>query len=397
MKSRSLPGRPLAMRRGRWLSAFARAAVTLGVAGLLGACSSAADSSSAAAKDTPHNVTLTAAQRQRIQLQTVASSTFEQTVGTAGVVDFDNDQATSVLAPFSGPVTKLLVSVGSKVTKGQPLALVQSPDFAAAVGAYRTALAASANTRRIAELDKDLLQHQGVSGREAAQAQSDAVAADASRDAALQALLALNMDPATIAAIQRGRPVSHADGVIRSPISGTLVEKLITPGQLLQAGTTPCFTVADLSRVWIAAQLFGTDVATVAPGDTAQVTAVDGSAPLTGKVTHVAAMVDPNTGAVDARVEVANPDGVLKKQMYVNVVIRSQRQQQGLLVPVAAVLRDDENLPFVYVVAHDGSFARRPVQLGHRIGDRYDISGGLQAGEQIVVDGGIFVDFVQTQ
>ena len=83
--------------------------------------------------------------------------------------------------------------------------------------------------------------------------------------------------------------------------------------------------------------------------------------------------------------------------MYVSVVIQRHAQQQGLLIPVSAVLRDDENLPFVYVAEHDGSFARRPVTLGNRIGDRYNITAGLRPGDQIVVDGGIFVHFMQTQ
>jgi cobalt-zinc-cadmium efflux system membrane fusion protein len=165
----------------------------------------------------------------------------------------------------------------------------------------------------------------------------------------------------------------------------------------LQAGTTPCFTVADLSKVWVVAQLFGSDIAAVTPGDTATVTSQVDSTTFDGKVSNVAAMVDSTTGAVAARVVVANPDGVLKKQMYVSVVIHSHRQQQGLLIPVTAVLRDDENLPFVYVAVKDGSFARRSISEGNRIGDKVDITAGLRPGEQVVVDGGIFVQFMQTQ
>lgn len=399
MKSRSFRAMPLPVRRHGGTRALVLAAMLLAMVGLLAACASSDDSSSGKqpAADTPHNVTMTAAQRQHLNLDTVEQSAFHQTVELTGVVDFDNDHATSVLAPFSGPVTKLLVAVGTPVKKGQPLALVESPDFAAAVGAYRTALAAAVNARRVADLDQDLLKHQGVSAREEAQAQSDAIAAESSRDAALQALLALGVDPATMNAIRHGQTVTHADGVIRSPISGTLVEKLITPGQLLQAGTTPCFTVADLSKVWVVAQLFGSDIAAVTPGDSARVTAVSGSATFTGKVTNVAAMVDSSTGAVAARVVLANPGDVLKKQMYVNVVIQSHQQQHGLLIPVTAVLRDDENLPFVYVAEQDGSFARRPISLGNRIGDKIDITAGLRPGEQIVVQGGIFVHFMQTQ
>ena len=118
------------------------------------------------------NVTLTAAQRQHVRLYTVLASQYHKTIETTGVVDFDNDQATGVLAPLSGPVTRLLVALGQKVRKGEALAAVDSPDFAAAVGAYRKALASAQTNRKLADLDKDLVQHNGVSQREATQAET---------------------------------------------------------------------------------------------------------------------------------------------------------------------------------------------------------------------------------
>jgi cobalt-zinc-cadmium efflux system membrane fusion protein len=372
------------------------AAAVMAVSG----CSSKADNADASvpsAPATPSDVKMTAAQRKHIHVYTVAPSTYRKTIQTTGVVDFDNDQATSVLAPFSGPVSRLLVSPGDKVKKGQPLALVDSPDFAAAIGTYRKALVTARNARRQADMDKDLVQHDGVAQREAQQAQADAAGAEADRDAALQSLVSLNVDPQTIKDIQAGRPVSRVAGTIRSPIAGTVVQKLITPGQLLQAGSTPCFTVADLSRVWVMAQLSDSEVGAVKVGDKAEVTSGDSSKKLAGTVANIAALVDPDTRQVAARIVVGNPDEVLKKQMYVNVRIHSHQPDSGMLVPVSAILRDDENLPFVYVTQPDGGFARRPVTLGYRAADRYDITAGLKAGDQIVVDGGIFVQFMQNQ
>jgi cobalt-zinc-cadmium efflux system membrane fusion protein len=81
----------------------------------------------------------------------------------------------------------------------------------------------------------------------------------------------------------------------------------------------------------------------------------------------------------------------------VRVAIRSGKAAHGLLVPVAAILRDDDNLPFVYVAQTDGSFARRHVTLGYRDGDRSVVTSGLHAGDRVVVDGGIFVRFMQDQ
>jgi membrane fusion protein, heavy metal efflux system len=346
---------------------------------------------------TAGNVKLTVAQRQSVSIYTVQSSSFHDTVETTGVVDFDNDQATSVLSPVSGPVSRLSVSLGQEVKKGEPLATVDSPDFAAAISAYQKALATAQTNRHLADLDKDLLEHNGVAQKEAAQAETDAANAEADRDAALQELVSLNVPEQTIKGIQRGKPISHPEATIRSPVAGTVVEKLIIPGQLLAAGTTPCFTVADLSRVWVMAQIFGSDLASVRLGDSAEVTSGTGSNSFSGKVDNISALVDPDTRSVPVRVVVDNPGDLLKKQMYVRVRIRSRAESSGLLIPVSAVLRDEENLPFVYVVESDAGFARRHVTLGNRTGDQYVIPEGLAAGERIVVEGGLFVQFMQNQ
>lgn len=370
-----------------------RAFAALTIACVAGCSSSANDTPPASTKAS--DVKLSAQQLQHIALYTVADEHFHSSIRTSGTVDFDNERATGVLAPMSGPVTKLLVAPGDSVKKGQALALVHSPDYAAAVDAYRKAQAAAGNARRIADVDKDLLAHKGVSEREAAQAQSDAIGAEADASAALQALVALDIDPKILDAVRQGKPAPQIDGVIRAPLTGTVVERTIAPGQLLQAGTTPCFTIADLSRDWVMAQLFGADANRVGVGDTAQIDA--GATTLDGTVTNVAAEVDPATRAVLARVSVDNPHGVLKKQMYVPVTIVSRKDSTGLLIPAAAVLRDDENLPFVYVAQSDGGFARRPVTLGYSDGEHDLVSDGLHAGDKIVAQGAIFLRFIETQ
>jgi cobalt-zinc-cadmium efflux system membrane fusion protein len=372
-------------------AALAAAAVVVSGSG----CTSRVDNSPTTV--TASNVRLTTAQRQNIHLYTVAPSRFRRTLETTAAVDFDNDQATSVLAPFSGPVSRLLVSQGDEVSKGRPLAIVDSPDFAAAISAYQKALATARTDRRLADLDKDLVEHNGVSQREYEQAQTDAVNAEADRDAALRALVSLNVPPQAIEAIQQGRPVSHPGGVIRSPVAGTVVEKLITPGELLEAGTTPCFTVADLSRVWVMARLFGSDLSAVSVGDPAEVVTGIDAHNFPGRVDKISALVDPDTRAVAVRVVVENPRHALRKQMYVRVLIHSRYESSGLLIPISAVLRDDENLPFVYLAQSDGSFARRQVTLGSRVADQYEVPAGLHAGDQVVVAGGLFVQFMQSQ
>jgi cobalt-zinc-cadmium efflux system membrane fusion protein len=343
----------------------------------------------------PSNVALSDAQLKHIRIYKVAVTPFHNTLDVDGVVDFDNDQATSVLAPMSGPVSRLLVQPGDRVKKGQLLATVDSPDYAAAVAAYRKAVVAARTARHLADMDKDLFAHQGVAQKEADQAQSDAVGAESDRYTALQTLISMNIDPHLLAQIEKGRTISHISGEIRAPMAGTVVERLITPGQLLQAGSTACFTIANLSRVWVMAQVFDSAIGAVHVGDAAQVMTAARSVP--GRVENVAAEVDPNTRSVMVRVAVENPSDLLKKQMYVRVRLQSRDESTGILAPISAILRDDENLPFVYVLQRDGSFARRHVTLGGRVGDSYDIPAGLQAGDWIVVDGAIFVQFMQDQ
>jgi cobalt-zinc-cadmium efflux system membrane fusion protein len=346
---------------------------------------------------TASNVKLSTEQLKHIHLQKVETSIFHRTLETTGIVDFDNDQATSVLAPFSGPVSRLLVSLGDHVKQGAALAVVDSPDFAAAIGAYRKAIATAQTARRLADLDKELIEHNGVAKREADQAETDALNAEADREAALQALVSLSVPAQTIKEIQEGHAVARVDGVIRAPVAGRVVEKLITPGQLLQAGTTSCFTVADLSRVWVLAQVFGSDLESVKVGDSADIVTGIGSTSFSGVVDNISALIDPDTRSVNVRVVAKNPGEILKKQMYVRVVIHARQQTNGILVPVSAVLRDDVNLPFVYASKPDGSFIRQHVTVGYRTEDRYEITEGLTVGDEIVVDGGIFVQFMQSQ
>lgn len=377
------------------MAALAGIATSLGLAALTG-CSPKPSYTAQAASATPALVTLTTAQLQHIRFYTVAPSAFHKSVEASGVVDFDNDQATSVLSPISGPVSRLLVTPGQTVRAGDTLALVDSPDYAAALSAYAKALATARTLRQLADADRDLVQHKGISEREAQQAQTDAANAEADRDAALQALVGLNIDPQAIKDVQQGRLAPRIQGKIRVPIAGTVVERLITPGQLLQAGTTPAFTVANLSKVWVMAQIPASDLASVSVGDPADIETGAGPA-VAGTVDNIAALVNPDTRAVLARVVAANPGGALKKQMYVRVKIQSRQASNGLLVPSSAVLRDDENLPFVYVAQGSAGFARRHVTLGYAAGDQYEIPQGLNVGDKVVVDGAVFVQFMQNQ
>ncbi len=370
----------------------------LGACGGKGEAKAAADT--AAAKSASPGIaatTLSPDQLEHLKIAPVTSVSFRPEVQTTGTVAFDGDMSDQVLSPISGPVMRILVQPGAWVKKGEALATVSSPDFASAVSDFRKAQAMATQTRRIAGLDSALFKNDGIARRDMEQAQTDAFSAEADRDAALQALQALGVDSATLSGLRDNKQVTAVQGVIRAPIEGTVVEKLINPGQLLQAGTTPTFTVADLSTVWVMASVFESDLASVMHGDKVDVVTGASPRPLTGTVDYVNALVDPATKATQVRVVVANTGHLLKRDMYVTATIHSSKEKKGILLPVSAVLRDENNLPFVFVQSPAGGFERRQVTLGSRVADQYEISAGLKDGERVIQVGGLFLQFAQSQ
>ncbi|MGI8546272.1 MAG: efflux RND transporter periplasmic adaptor subunit [Gemmatimonadaceae bacterium] len=394
-------------------SAIAMRAVTLIAAGLLAggvvACSgtespaASSDAAAPAARNTASNFTVTPAQQARVHVITVTPTNFRPTIQATGTVAFDGDKSTQVLAPVSGPVTRLLVEPGRYVTRGTPLATVTSPDFATAVAGYRKAQNTTQNLQRIAAQDVQLFQTDAIARRDVDQAQADAAAAVADQQAALEQIRALGIDPSTLSQIRSNPTLSNIPAVIRAPISGTVVERLINPGQLLQAGTTPAFTIADLSTMWVMANVFEADLGGVHQGESAVVTTDASATPFPATVDYVSAVVDSATRATSVRVVVQNRADLLKRDMYVRVAINSDRARSGILVPAAAVLRNDENLPFVFVTApaSPGSagtgYVRRRITLGSHVGDQYEVTSGLNGGDRVVTDGALFLQFAESQ
>lgn len=381
----------------------------LAAAALLAACgrggeadARGADSTAATAK--PSLLTLTPAQQARIHLVTAAPTTFQPSIQTTGTVAFNGDHSTQVLSPVSGPVARLLVQPGTSVSKGTPLATVSSPDFAAAVAAYRKAMATAQNAQRIADQDVQLFKTDAIARRDVEQAQTDAAAANADREAALEQIRSLGIDPATVAEVRANPSLTNVPAYIRAPIGGVVVERLINPGQLLQAGTTPAFTIADLSTMWVMANVFESDLASVHNGESVTVTSDASPYPFQGHVDYVGAIVDSGTRATNVRLVVANHADLLKRDMYVRVEIHGDRARTGILVPDAAILRDDENLPFVFVAQDSAAsrgtthgYARRRVTLGAHVGNQYEVTQGLNTGDRVVAEGALFLQFAEQQ
>src|SRR5215467_10825031 len=368
--------------------------------GFAGACSSH-DASGHQLGDTslapkPSNLTVTADQRQRIHLVTAKTASYRPVVEATANVAFNGDHSTQVLSPVSGPAIRVIANPGDAVQKGEALAEVSSPDFATAVATYRKAETALRNAKRIYLQDSALFKNDALARTDLEQAQADLASADADLGAAVEGMRALGVDEEQIQAVREGKKASLA-AVIRSPIDGSVVEKLISPGQLLAAGTTPTFTIANLSTMWVLANVYANDLADVTVGQPVDVITDASSKPIQGRVDYIASLVDPGTKSVQVRIVAPNERRFLRRDMFVRVQIKSNQEHHGILVPSSSVMRDEQNLPYVFVAAPGNSFARRKITLGNRVGDSYEIVSGLVDGDQVVTEGALFLEFAETQ
>ncbi len=345
----------------------------------------------------PSTFRVTAAQRARLQVITVTDTTFTPMVEATGTVAFNGDRSTQVISPISGPVVRLVAQLGARVGAGQVLATVSSPDFATAVADYRKAEAMLRNATRILDRNEQLFANDALARSDLDQSRTDAAAASADRDAAAQQLRSLGIEQSTITAIHDGKVVPLIEGSIRAPISGQVVEKLITPGQLLQAGTTPAFTIADLSSMWVLASVYGDDIGAVRNGVAVDVLTDVSPTPVTGHVDFVAPIVDPGTRATTVRILAANPGQLLKRDMFVRVRLHGSRSRTGRVLPASAILRDDDNLPFVFIANSDSSFSRRRITIGASVEGGVEVASGVKAGERVLADGALFVQFAEHQ
>jgi membrane fusion protein, heavy metal efflux system len=328
-------------------------------------------------------------QMSHLQIATVAAAPLARTLRVSGAVAYNAFLTTPVISPVGGPVARILVAPGDQVKLRQPLLEVSSPDYAQLRASYLKAK----DTFRVADKNfaraEDLYKHGAIAERDLLQAESDRNQAKADLDSNEQTLRILGIPQPD--ALEKA-PASPAIPLL-SPIEGEIVERLVSPGQLLQAGATQAFTISDMSTVWVLANVYQTDLAYVKPGEEVEVVSDAFPDKFHGKISYLAPAVDVNTRTLQARIVVENPGRKLKKDMYVTVTVKAGRVENAIAVPDSAVLRDDENQTFVYVAAGDNKFRRRTVETGQSQDGRTQILSGLSAGEKIVGDGSLFLQF----
>jgi cobalt-zinc-cadmium efflux system membrane fusion protein len=312
-----------------------------------------------------------------------------RTLRLSGAVAYNSFQTTPVITQVGGPVSRILVTPGAHVRAGEPLLYVTSPDFTQLRTAYLKARDAFQLADKVFKRAQDLYMHGATAQADLEQAESTRAQAQVDLDASEQGLRIIGItNPDDLLS----KPPA-AEVALLSPTSGEVVERLCAPGQLLQAGTTQCFTLSDTSRVWVLVNVYQNDIADVHVGDEVTITNETYPGEVRGKIEYIAPSLDPVTRTLQARIAAANPGERLKKDMYVTAEVRAGVIPNALLVPDAAVLRDAQNLPYVYLQTGERQFARRMVTIGDNQGGRTHVLTGLRAGDKVVGDGSLFLQF----
>jgi cobalt-zinc-cadmium efflux system membrane fusion protein len=344
----------------------------------------------------PTLFTVPESQLKHLQIKPVQKETWATTVHTTGTVDWDADHTTQAITQVSGPITKILVDTGSLVKEEDPLLYVASPDITNAIAAYRKAKNRMDFEERTLERSKDLLAHRAIAQKDYESVQADYYDASTDLQNALQALRIFGITANEIAEAQRQGVAINPQLAVRSPISGMVVQKLVFPGQLIQAGATTCFAITDVSRVWVQGHVYEKDLTSVRVGDPVEETNSALPGVFHGVISYIGAMVDPATRTTPVRMVTNNPNGLLKKDLFVDAVIQTRTQKNLLTVPTSAILYDPDNMPFVYVQMDGSQFAQRMVTIGAQQNNKFEIVSGLEEGEKVVTEGSVFLQFANT-
>jgi len=349
-------------------------------------------SANASKSTTPQLFTIPPDQMAHVQVVTIAPTTMKRTLRLTGSVAYNAFNTTPVITQVGGPVSRILVVPGEHVKAGQAMLEVSSPDYSQLLNAYLKA----ADSFRLSEKNytraQDLFQHHAIAERDLEQAESDKNQAQADLNAAEQGLKILGIkDPSGLA-----KAPSSAQVPVLAPIGGEVVERLVAPGQVVQAGQTQAFTISDLSTVWVLANVYQGDLAFVHGGDEVVVQTDAYPNSFHGKISFVSPALDPTTRTLQARVAVDNPGEKLKRDMYCTVTVTAGSIANVVAVPNASVLRDDNTQPFVYVARGANQFGRRDVELGESQNGQTRILKGISPGERVVGDGSLFLQFANS-
>ena len=330
-------------------------------------------------------------QMAHLQVITVEKTKLQRVLRLTGSVAYNQFKTTPVFPAIGGPVHEILVAPGQSVQVGAPLLTINSPDYALARAAYIKAKEALQLADKILHRARDLYAHGAISEADLQQAESSRTQAEADMVSSQDALRALGIKDPDSVAKNTGKTTLQIP--LLAPVNGEVVERLVGPGQLLQNGVTQCFTISDMSQVWVLVNVYQSEMPYVHAGQKVEINTESYPDTFHGEISYIAPALDPNTRTVQARIVTSNPAKKLKKDMYVVASVQAGVNPDALTIPDAALLRDTENQPYVYVQTDTNRFARRLVKFGGSNAGRTEITDGLKEGERLVGDGALFLQF----
>jgi membrane fusion protein, heavy metal efflux system len=344
---------------------------------------------SANATDQAQAFTVPQDQMSHIQIVTIAPRKLTRTLRLSGQVSYNGFKTTPVITAVGGPVSRVLAFPGQHVSAGESLLEVASPDFSLLRASYLKAKDSYDVADKNYVRAEDLYAHHAIAEADLLAAESTKNQAQADLTAAEQSLRILGITH--LETVADASPVAEIP--VLAPIAGEVVDRECSPGQLLQAGATQCFTISDMSNVWVLVNVYQNQLSYIHSGDSVSVTTDAYPTVFHGRISYLAPAVDPNTRTLQARIVTDNPGEKLKNQMYVTATVVAGTIPNAITVPVASVLRNTENQPFVYVQTGATDFARRMVEIGETQDGQTEILSGLSPGEKVVADGSLFLQF----
>ena len=340
----------------------------------------------------PELFTIPQDQLTHVQVVEVQPTTLARTLRLTGAVAYNAFRTTPVITQVSGPVSRIVALPGQHVKAGEPMLYVASPDYSQLRSNYLKAKDAYALAQKAYARAQDLYQHRAIAEQQLEQAESAEVQAGGDLVSAQAALKVLGItDPD---ALVKAPPTFEVP--VKAPISGEVVEQDVSAGQLLQPGSTQCYMISDTSTVWVLVNVYQKDLPFVREGDPVTIQTEAYTQVFHGRISYVAASLDPNTRTLQARIETGNPGGKLKKDMYVTATVNAGKITNAIALPDAAVLRDNENEPFVYAETSQNQFGKRQVTLGESVNGQTEITSGLKTGDHVIGNGSLFLQFANS-
>jgi cobalt-zinc-cadmium efflux system membrane fusion protein len=342
-------------------------------------------------------------QLKNLTIEPVAARDFTVDREVTGRVGFNEDRLTPVFPAYSGRVVEALATKGQFVSRGQPLLVIESPDYVEAQNNLAVArgdldrAAVNLQTAQVsAERARRLFTYDAISKKDLQSSEAALALAfgelQRSRGALRVAQARLELFGKTAGAVRRLKAGADRRITIDSPISGTVVERQVGPGQVVKPDAqTPLFQISDLSDLWVHGDVFESDLARIRLGAPAKISVESyPNRVFPARVSFINPAVDPVTRTVHVRCRVSNPRGLLKPEMFARMTIVAAAEQSVPVIPAGAVVGSGE-VSFVLVEEAPGRFRKRKVEIGHEVDGSVMIKSGLKVGERIVTKGAVLL------